>query len=261
MKVNENLTLAERMKAAIVAKIVRTGLVQESDAYRITLSDIPYFMDWATGFGGIWLVGETTAGEEFFYTSEQWNSLDNVTRETLLNQAVGMLFRAKGQEFVIALQDCPDMYAWCDEEVSVEIAACAGSQLAAIDFSSDNTDALTAVGSPAALAAVNYKNTGIYNAAAADWYLPAYGHWSLIIAYRNKINSALKAFFGTNNYLTQAIFWSSTPSSATGAWALSNPSTTAYTTGTDNKPRTDTYKVRACSNYKCTKKFMIYGKN
>lgn len=268
MKVNENLTLAERMKAAIVAKIVRAGLVPEGDAHRITLADVPYFMDWAAGFGGIWLVGETEAGEEFFYTTEQWNALDDATREARLKRAAGMLFRAKGREFIIALQDCPDSYAWVPEvpedaeQIVVDITIRGGVQWAAIDFDGQkNTDALLAVESPAATAAVKYKETGIHGAALADWYLPAYGHWALIFAYRNKVNAALKAFFGTNNYLTQASFWSSTPATTHHAWILPNPSTTAYGTGGSNPLRTTPYKVRACSQYKCNKRFMIYGKD
>ncbi len=268
MKVNENLTLAERMKAAIVAKIVRAGLVPEGEAQRITLADVPYFMDWATGFGGIWLVGETEAGEEFFYTPDQWNTLDDATREARLKRAAGMLFRAKGQEFTIALQDCPDSYMWCPEipedaeQIVVDIINRGGSQWAAIDFDGQkNTDALLAVDSPAAIAAVKYKETGIHGAALADWYLPAFGHWTLIFAYRNKVNAALKAFFGTNNYLTQATFWSSTPADTIRAWTLPNPSTTAYETSGSNFLRTAQYKVRACSQYKCNKRFMIYGKD
>lgn len=268
MKVNENLTLAERMKAAVIAKIVRTGLVPEGEAHRITLADVPYFMEWATGFGGIWLVGETEAGEEFFYTPDQWNALDATTREARLKRAAGMLFRAKGQEFTIALQDCPDSYAWCPEvpedaeQIVVDITIRNGSQWAAIDFNGqENTDALLSVDSPAAIAAVKYKETGIHGAALADWYLPAYGHWALIFTYRNRVNAALKAFFGTNYYLTQATFWSSTPSDSIRAWTLPNPSSATYGTSSSNPLRTAQYKVRACSQYKCNKRFMIYGKD
>lgn len=268
MKVNENLTLAERMKAAIVAKIVRAGLVQEGEAQRITLSDVPYFMEWATGFGGIWLVGETEAGEEFFYTIDAWNALEDATREARLKRAAGILFRARGQEFTIAMQDCLDTYAWCPEvpedadQIVVNIPIRNGTQFAATDFNGlSNTAALLAVESPAAIAAVKYKETGIHGAELADWYLPGYGHWSLIFAYRNKINVALKAFFGVNNYLTQASFWTSTPADSLRAWVLPNPSTTAYTTGGSNPYRTAQYKVRACSQYKCNKRFMIYGKD
>lgn len=262
MKVNENLTLAERMKAAAVAKIVRAGLVPEGDATRIHLSDVPYFLDWANGFGGIWLVGETDTGEEFFYTPDTWNALDNATREARLKRAAGMLFRAKGQEFVIALQDCPNTYTWCEEGIKIDIPIRSGAMFAAIDFNgAENTTVLVAAESSAAIAAENYKQTGIHGAALADWYLPAYGHWVLIFSYRNKINTALKAFFGTNNYLMQAAFWSSTPQSTTGAWDLSNPSSTSYIAGADIKPWTEQLKVRACSQYKCTKRFMIYGKD
>lgn len=268
MKVIENLTLAERMKAAIVAKIVRAGLVPEGEAHRITLADVPYFMEWATGFGGIWLVGKTEAGEEFFYTTEQWNALDDATREARLKRAAGMLFRARGQEFTIALQDCPDSYAWSPEvpedaeRIVVNIPNRSGVGSATIDFNGQkNTDALLAVESPAATAAVKYKETGIHGAGLADWYLPAYGHWALIFAYRNKVNAALKAFFGTNNYLTQATFWSSTPYDNERAGALSNPSATLYGAHYSNPLRTMQYKVRAVSQYKCTKRYMIYGKD
>lgn len=262
MKVNENLTLAERMKAAVVAKIVRAGLVQEGDAGRITLADVPYFLEWATGFGGIWLAGETEAGEEFFYTPDQWNALDDATRETRLKRAAGMLFRARGQEFTIALQDCPETYAWCAEDIRPDISLKSGIYAAVIDNNGvGNTAALLAIDSPAAIAAVGYKEIGIHAAALADWYLPAHGQWWLIFSWRNRINAALKTFFGTNNYLTQAIFWSSTPYTNEHAWVLSNPSTTSFGAGGDTKIHTEQCKVRACSNYKCTKRFMIYGKN
>lgn len=269
MKINENLTMAERMKAAVVAKIIQRGLVQQNDASKIKLSDIPYFVEWATGFGGVWLVGETEEGQEFFYTPDQWDTLDDGVREIHLKRAAGILLRAKGKEFVIALQDCPDMYAWCppiegeeDTPVQVDITNRSGSMWAAIDFEGpNNTSILVAAESPAAIAAVNYKTTGIHGAALADWYLPTYGEWLLIFTYRNKINSALKSFFGTNNYIAQAAFWTSTPSGSTTAWGLSNPSTTSYTTSATNYPRTNQMKVRSCSQYKCTKKFMIYGKN
>lgn len=266
MKVNENLTMAERMKAAIVAKIVRAGLVAERDASRIRLSDVPYFIDWATGFGGIWLVGETTAGEEFFYTPEQWNALDDATRGERLSRAVGMLFRAQRKEFVFALQDCPGTYAWCltsedGTTPQVEITPRGGSQGAVIDFNGqENTTALLSVASPAAKAAVDYKATGIHGAAAADWYLPAFGHWALIFAYRNKVNAALKTFFGTNNYIAQATYWSSTPSDSIRAWTLPNPGTASCITNPNNPLRTTSNKVRACSQYKCTKRYLIHGK-
>lgn len=268
MKVNENLTMAERMKAAIVAKIVRAGLVAERDASRIRLSDVPYFIDWATGFGGIWLVGETTAGEEFFYTPGQWNALDDATRAARLSRAAGMLFRAHGQEFVIALQDCLDTYAWCpqpdegDTPVRVEITNKSGLLGAAIDFDGPgNTTALLATESPAAAAAVGYKATGIYGASLADWYLPSFGQWLSIFAYRNRVNAALKSFFGVNNYITQATFWTSTPADNIRAWIFSNPGTASCVTGSNNALRTTSNKVRACSQYKCTKRFMIYGKD
>lgn len=262
MKVNENLTLAERMKAAAVTKIIRAGLVQEGDAGRIRLSDIPYFIDWATGFGGLWLVGETATGEEFFYTPDKWDALPDTQRESLLKQATGMLVRAKGHEFTLALQDCPDTYEWCQEDAFVDIANRSGLNSALTDFDGQkNTKALIAAGSPAAIAAENYKNTGIHNASAADWYLPAYGEEYLIFAYRNKINAALKTFFGTNNYLTQAVFWTSTPNTNAAAWILSNPSTSSYVSSGTYDSRSATNKVRACSQYKCTKRFMIYGKD
>lgn len=267
MKVNENLTMAERMKAAIVAKIVQAGLVAEGDASRIRLSDVPYFIDWATGFGGIWLVGETVAGEEFFYSPEQWAALDDATRAARLSRAAGMLFRAQGQEFVIALQDCPETYTWCpepedDTPVQVEITNKGGSMSAAIDFDGPgNTAALLATDSPAAIAAVNYKTTGIHGAALADWYLPAFGQWSLVFAYRNRVNAALKSFFGVNTYIAQATFWSSTAQDNIRAWPLSNPGTTSYLHSPSGSLRTTLNKVRSCSQYKCTKRFMIYGKD
>lgn len=262
MKVNENLTLAERMKAAIVAKIVRAGLVPEREAQCITLADVPYYMDWATGFGGIWLVGETEAGEEFFFTPDQWNGLEDNTREQLCRHTVGMLFRARGREFVIALQDCPDTYAWSPEGAKVDLTNRSSTFGAVLDFDGPgNTDKLLAVESAAAGAAVNYKNTGIHGAMLADWYLPACGQWWLIFAYRNKINAALKAFFGMNNNLAQASFWSSTPFDNSRACMLPNPAVSSFTTNVSNPYRTEQCKVRACSQYKCTKRYMIYGKD
>lgn len=268
MKINENLTLAERAKAAIVAKIVKGGFIREDESSRIRLSDVPYYLKWATGYGGIWLVGETEQGEEFFYTPAAWDGLTDEQRDILRPRAAGMLFRAFGHEFVIALQDCPDSHAWCPEldesgvPAQVEISNKSGINMANIDFDgAGNTEEMLKVECPAAIAAVNLKDEGIHGAGLADWYLPAYGQWSLIFMYRNKINAAIKTFLGAVSYLSQAVYWTSTPSGTTSAWVLSNPSLTSYTTGGDTRTRTEKCKVRACSQYKCTKRYMTYGED
>lgn len=146
-----------------------------------------------------------------FYTADEWtaNGFAN-------DQANGVAVFGDNAKFVIAKTSLGKMVWSSDTSNAVNgVMLTNNSDTAKTDYAGEANTALIAVDdtSGAAYACANFTFPN-----GAKGYLPALGEWVEAYAYKADINAAMTLIGGTA--FDSSSCWSSTQSSATGAWSL-----------------------------------------
>ena len=143
---------------------------------------------------------------------EGWNSNDN-------EGVVGILVIGDGHKIVVALEDSPKNLLWLKERNRLINEPVEDIEDAESDFNGEMyCQKLDSPDFPAAY----YCKT--YNKGGRNWYLPSSGELWLICRYLEEIQNALETVGGQKLVTTFGDdvpwYWSSTESSADGAWGL-----------------------------------------
>ena len=157
---------------------------------------------------GVYILHETLGVRDV----EGWNPNDN-------NGVVGILVVEDEHKIVVALEDSPEDLSWSNEYGLINEPV---EEIKDAESDFNGEEHCVKLNSPDFPAAYYCKT---YNKGNRDWYLPSSGELWLICRHLEEIQNALETV-GGQKFLITAVedevpwYWSSTESSAYGAWGL-----------------------------------------
>ena len=173
---------------------------------------------------GIFIMYHNSGGTPLMVKPHKWAALQN-GGET----ADGVVVVEGGKVLVVAPTECDSAgLLWSSEAVSGGGVTTSDRLTAYSDWAGktntaaqiQKTQCQGASYAPGFCAAYSRTNANGYGLTAGKWWLPSLGEMMMIYANMTKINYALSLISGAEQ-LAATWYWTSTESSATGAWYLS----------------------------------------